>query len=74
MYLIKELHLNLLSIYKNKLLPDNCHYFRVETNEYNKWLKGELTFEEVLGTRRFRYIRKPNTYSVDIMQIYTNYL
>jgi len=61
-------------IYKNKLLPDNCHYFKIETNEFNKWLKGKLTFEEVLGTRRFRYIRKPNTYSVNIMQIYTNYL
>jgi hypothetical protein len=61
-------------IYKNELLPDNCHYFKLETNEFNKWLKGKLTFEEVLGTRRFRYIRKPNTYNVNIMQIYTNYL
>ena len=63
-----------VSIYKNDVLPDNCHYFKIETNEFNQWLKGKLTFEEVLGSRRFRYIRKPNVYSVEIMQIYTNYL
>ena len=65
---------NNVTIYKNKYLPDNCHYFKVENNEFSKWLNGKLTFEEVLGTRRFRYIRKPNVYSVKIMQIYTNYL
>ena len=62
------------TIYKNKSVPNNCHYFKVERNEFNKWLEGRLTFEEVLGSRRFRYIRKPNTYNVKIMQIYTNYL
>jgi hypothetical protein len=61
------------NIYQNEL-PNNCHYFKVQVNQFNKWLTGKLTFEEVLGTRRFRYIRKPNIYSVKIMQIYTNYL
>ena len=32
------------------------------------------TFEEVLGTRRFRYQRSPNIYRVEINKIYTNYL
>jgi len=65
---------NDVSIYKNKVLPDNCHYFKLDNNEYNMWLERKLTFEEVLGTRRFKYIRKPNIYNVKIMQIYTNYL
>ena len=37
-------------------------------------LNNKITFEEVLGTRRFRYIRNPNMYRVEINQIYTNYL
>ena len=65
---------NDVSIYKNKVLPDNCHYFKLDNNEYNMWLERKLTFEEVLGTRRFKYIRKPNVYNIKIMQIYTNYL
>ena len=36
-------------VYKNKSVPNNCHYFKVERNEFNKWLEGRLTFEEVLG-------------------------
>jgi hypothetical protein len=65
---------NEVSIFKNKVLPNNCHYFKLENKEYNMWLENKLTFEEVLGTRRFKYIRIPNIYNVKIMQIYTNYL
>ena len=65
---------NKVSIYKDKILPNNCHYFNLESNEYNMWLNKKITFEEVLGSRRFRYIRKPNLYNVSVMQIYTNYL
>ena len=65
---------NEVSIFKNEVLPNNCHYFKLENKEYNMWLENKLTFEEVLGTRRFKYIRIPNTYNVKIMQIYTNYL
>jgi len=74
----KKILINLLnnnvSIYKKKELPNQCHYFTVEINEFNDWLKGKITFEEILGTRRFRYFRKPNIYRVEINQIYTNYL
>ena len=69
-----DLHNNQVSIYKKKILPNNSHYFKVEPREFNQWLKGKLTFEEVLGTRRFRYTRKPNIYEIKIMQVYTNYL
>ena len=55
-------------------IPDNCHYFIVEDNEFDLWLNNKITFEEVLGTRRFRYHRNPNTYRVEINQIYTNFL
>ena len=63
-----------VSIYNNKILPDNCHYFHLEIKEYNMWLNKKITFEEVLGSRRFRYIRKPNLYNVNVMKTYTNYL
>ena len=55
-------------------IPNNSHYFIVEDNEFNMWLKNKITFEEVLGTRRFRYQRSPNIYRVEINKIYTNYL
>ena len=65
---------NKVDIYKKKELPNNCHYFHLENNEFYLWLNGKISFEEVLGSRRFRYIRKPNNYNVKIMQVYTNYL
>jgi len=55
-------------------IPNKCHYFILEDNEFNLWLNNKITFEEVLGTRRFRYNRNPNIYRVEINQIYTNYL
>ena len=55
-------------------LPFNSHYFILEDNEFNLWVNNKISFEEVLGTRRFRYERYPNVYQVKINQIYTNYL
>ena len=46
----------------------------IQDNEFNQWLNNRITFEEVLGTRRFRYERNPNAYNVKINSIYTNYL
>ena len=59
---------------KKAAIPKNCHYFIIEDNEFNLWLNNKITFEEVLGTRRFRYNRNPNIYRVEINQIYTNFL
>ena len=59
---------------KQAKIPENCHYFIVEDNEFNLWLNNKITFEEVLGTRRFRYNRNPNIYRVEINQIYSNFL
>jgi len=59
---------------KQTKIPEKCHYFIVEDNEFNLWLNNKITFEEVLGTRHFRYNRNPNIYRVEINQIYTNFL
>ena len=63
-----------VSVYKKKELPFNCHYFLVQDNEFYQWIKNKITFEEVLGTRRFIYERYPNNYNVKINSIYTNFL
>ena len=65
---------NNVTIYKNSTLPFNSHYFIVQDNEFNQWIKNKITFEEVLGTRRFRYERNPNKYDVKVNSIYTNFL
>ena len=62
-----------VSVYNKKNLPLNCHYFIVQDNEFNQWIKKKITFEEVLGTRRFTYERYPNNYN-KVNSIYTNFL
>lgn len=61
-------------IYNKNHLPFNCHYFTVQDNEFSQWIKKKISFEEVLGTRRFTYERYPNNYNVKINSIYTNFL
>lgn len=61
-------------IYEKSKLPFNSHYFKVQDNEFNQWIKNKISFEEVLGTRRFIYERYPNNYNVKINSIYTNFL
>ena len=65
---------NNVSLYCEDKLPLNSHYFIVQDNEFNQWIKRKITFEEVLGTRRFTYERYPNTYNVKVNSIYTNFL
>ena len=65
---------NKVTISKKKTLPFNSHYFIVQDNEFNQWVRNKITFEEVLGTRRFRYERYPNKYDVKVNSIYTNFL
>ena len=72
--IIINLKTNKVILKKQSLIPKNCHYFIIEDNEFNLWLNNKITFEEVLGTRRFRYHRNPNVYRVEINQIYTNFL
>ncbi len=65
---------NSVFLYNQNKLPFNSHYFVVQDNEFYQWLRKKITFEEVLGTRRFTYERYPNTYSVKVNSIYTNFL
>lgn len=53
---------------------DKFHYFKLNSFIFNEWLEQKITFEEVIGTRRFRLQRVPNVYRVDINEIYLNYL
>lgn len=52
----------------------NCHYFKLNSFLFNEWLQQKISFEEVIGTRRFRLERIPNVYRVDINEVYLNYL
>ena len=65
---------NNVYLYNEDKLPINSHYFIVQDDEFNQWIKNKITFEEVLGTRRFTYERYPNTYNVQVNSIYTNFL
>ena len=65
---------NNVSLYTNQKIPLNSHYFMVQDNEFKLWLSKKISFEEVLGTRRFTYERYPNTYNVKINSIYNNFL
>ena len=65
---------NNVFLYNKDKLPLNSHYFIVQDSEFNQWIKKKITFEEVLGTRRFTYERYPNTYNVKVNSIYTNFL
>ena len=63
-----------VSIYKKINYLSIVTIFFVQDNEFSQWLKKKITFEEVLGTRRFIYERYPNNYNVKINSIYTNFL
>ena len=65
---------NNVSLYNKAKLPFNSHYFILQDNEFNQWISKKITFEEVLGTRRFTYERYPNKYDVKVNSIYTNFL
>ena len=53
---------------------DKCHYFKLNSYIFSEWLSQNITFEEVIGTRRFRLERIPNVYRVDVNEVYLNYL
>ena len=72
--IIINLKHDIVSLITQNKIPKNCHYFIVQDKEFDLWINKKITFEEVLGTRRFRYHRNPNIYRVEINQIYTNFL
>ena len=72
--IIINLKFDNVKLINQKKIPENSHYFIIEDKEFYLWINNKITFEEVLGTRRFRYHRNPNIYRVEINQIYTNFL
>lgn len=50
------------------------HCFKVEPIALNPWLRNEISFEEVIGTRRFRVERAPNEYNLKVIEILNNAL
>lgn len=48
--------------------------FKIEPREFEKWIYGEWTFEQVLGSRRFTFERRPNVYDPKIIDWVTRFL
>jgi len=48
--------------------------FLFDKSVFLQWYKGEITFEQALGTRRFRYWREPNRYDLSSIEFYSKYL
>ena len=64
--IIINLKYNNVRLITQNNIPKNCHYFIIQDKEFDLWIKNKITFEEVLGTRRFRYERYPNRYDVKV--------
>jgi hypothetical protein len=50
------------------------HIFNFDRSIFEKWICGEITFEEAIGTRRFEFIREPDKYDVRIFEIMNRWL
>lgn len=46
--------------------------FDVDQYEFWQWLLGIITFEQLIGTRRFTYRRVPNEYRLDVVEFYNS--
>jgi L-ascorbate metabolism protein UlaG (beta-lactamase superfamily) len=49
-------------------------HFYVDRPICKRWLDGELTFEQVIGSRRFKYLRFPNKYNAEVFRWYMRFL
>jgi hypothetical protein len=59
------------------LCPDlqkNHTRFLVDEKEFLQWVAGTLTFEEVIGTRRFTYSRQPDEYNLEAIEWWSKWL
>ena len=48
------------------------HHFKVEPLALQAWLEKRITFEEIIGTRRFRIERVPNEYNLPVLELINN--
>jgi len=50
------------------------HHFYVQDQIFAQWLRSEIRFEEILGTRRFTLTRQPDLYRPDILRMVSTVL
>jgi hypothetical protein len=60
--------------YKEVPKGKNATAFRFDEPIFEKWLRGEITFEQAIGTRRFICARVPNVYNVNVFEFMNNHL
>lgn len=48
--------------------------FNLDAPIFGKWKRGEITFEQAIGTRRFECIRSPNIYNLKVFEFMNNFL
>jgi L-ascorbate metabolism protein UlaG (beta-lactamase superfamily) len=73
-WLCANLETKMVSIEKPFNLKFNMTIIEIEPYQLMKWLDGELTYEMVVATRKFKMIRKPDLYNVKVFEFILNYL
>ncbi len=56
------------------LRDKKVHRFYFDAPVFHQWASGSITFESALGSRRFKYSRSPDEYSVVISEFWANFL
>ncbi len=72
---VNGLRINLmdgLSCQESTTIPRTEFHF--DKNTLFRWLRGDITFEQAIGTRQFRYERWPNVYNLKVIEFYNKYL
>ena len=80
-FVINNLHNLVIDIEKKTVRSDfekifNKDYTMIFMEPYQlmKWLEGEMTYEQVVATRKFKMLRIPDIYNVDVFQYMLNFL
>ena len=48
--------------------------FDFDEDVFSDWIRGLITFEQAIGTRRFKCLRVPNVYNVKVFEFMNNFL
>jgi len=56
--------------------PNQNHYtrFRFDRPVFEQLMRGEISFDGALGTRRFECVRSPNIYRLEVFEWFNNFL
>ena len=69
--------LSLFAVSKIKMTNDfnrKRHIFTTTDSLLNRWIKSDIRFEEIIGSRKFTLERIPNEYSPDILRVISTLL